>query len=86
MFTVASELFCASVPVAAALPLPKTHPLCGAFEVVDPTTVLFSTVMVVFRLTIAVEPFPPAYALPKIVLPVNNTSVLPATSPSFPPP
>ena len=56
-----------SVPVAAALPEPNTHPANGATLLSLPTFVNPSIVTIVFPLTTAEAPLPPAYKLPKIV-------------------
>ena len=51
-----------------------------------PTTVEPPTLILVLPNTVAVEPFPPAYALPFILELFIVTVVFPPTVPSFPPP
>ena len=87
MFTVLVELFVAVSPVAAAFPPPNTEPLCAITLSPSVPIIVFPwTIILALPYTTAVAPFPPAYALPKIVAFFILTSVFPITVPSFPPP
>ena len=86
ILTLDVELLVASAPVVAAFPPPNTEHLLSIVQLDVPTSVVPPTVMVVFPNTVAVEPFPPAYALPCMLESFIYTVVFPETVPLFPPP